>query len=128
ETDAATAALCKAMARGVTRRLTFCVPAIGEPQEPALRLAAPVSLLHTPAGYSAEACFEVLPQRDPERNSRPWHAKMLALLSNRYTAVLTGSSNFTRAGLGIGNHRNTEANVVTVAERRPHAREPGELE
>lgn len=128
EADAATASLCKAMVRGATRRLTFCIPAIGESDARALRLAAPASLLHTPDRYSAEARFEVLPQHDRDKNARPWHAKMLALLSDRYSALVAGSSNFTRAGLGIGSRRNAEANVLIIAERRPHAREPRELE
>ncbi|MDA1016092.1 MAG: hypothetical protein O3A00_16755 [Planctomycetota bacterium] len=128
KTNVATAALCKAMARGSTRQLTFCVPAVGEPDEKALRLAAPVSLLNTPGRYSAEVSFEILPQRDSDKNARPWHAKMLALQSPEYSALLSGSSNFTQAGLGIGNRHNAEANVLTIAQRRPHAREPGQLE
>ena len=126
--DAATAALCKSMARGITRRLSICVPALGEPDERPLRLAAPASLQSTPDRYSVVVGFEILPQRDGDGNLRPWHAKMLALRSKAYSALLTGSSNFTRAGLGIGPRRNAEANLLTIAERRPHAREPGELE
>jgi hypothetical protein len=53
---------------------------------------------------------------------------MLALQSKAYSALMAGSSNFTRAGLGIGPRRNAEANVLSIAEKRPHAREPGELE
>lgn len=127
-TDAATSTLCKAMARGVTRRLAFCVPALGDPDEEPLRLAAPASLRSTLGQYSAVVGFEVLPQRDGEGNLRPWHAKMLALRSKAYSALLAGSSNFTRAGLGIGPRRNAEANVLSIAPRRSHAREPGELE
>lgn len=126
--DAATSALCKAMARGGERRLTFCVPALGGPEEVPLRLAAPASLRSTPGQYSAVVDFEVLPQCDEGGNPRPWHAKMLALQSDAYSALLAGSSNFTRAGLGIGPRRNAEANLLTIAERQPHAREPGDLE
>jgi hypothetical protein len=53
---------------------------------------------------------------------------MLALRSPEYSALLSGSSNFTQAGLGLGNRHNAEANVLMIAECRPHAREPGELE
>ena len=127
-TDAATSALCKGMARGVTRRLAFCIPALGEPDEMPPRLAAPASLRNTPGHYSAVVDFEVLPQRDGDGNLRPWHAKMLALQSRGYSALLAGSSNFTRAGLGTGPRRNAEANLLSIAQRRPHAREPGELE
>lgn len=127
DTDAATTKLCKSMARGTTRRLTFCVPSSGEPDDDAPRLAAPASLLRTPGQYSAAVDFEILPHLDDDNNSRSWHAKMLALLSSRYSALMVGSSNFTRAGLGIGPRRNTEANILTIAECRPHAREPGQL-
>jgi len=126
--DAATTALCKAMARGVTRRLDFCVPMLGNPDERPQRLAAPRSLRATPQKYSAIVDFELLPQCDGDGNLRPWHAKMLALQSKTYSALLAGSSNFTRAGLGIGARRNAEVNLLTIAQRRPHAREPGELE
>ena len=127
DTDAATSKLCKSMARGTTRRLTFCVPSAGEPDNDAPRLAAPASLLRTPGQYSAVVDFEVLPHLDDDNNSRSWHAKMLALLSDRYVGLMVGSSNFTRAGLGIGPRRNAEANVLTIAECRPNAREPGQL-
>src|SRR5207253_682132 len=89
----ATASLCKAMAKGKTRRLIFCVPAIGSPKERPVRLAAPASLLATSAHYSADVGFERLPQQDSDGNLRPWHAKMLALQSPDYSALLAGSSN-----------------------------------
>lgn len=126
--DVATASLCKAMARGVTRRLTFCVPVLGDTEEQPVRLAAPGSLRTTPSQYSAQVEFETLPHYDEAGNVRPWHAKLLALQSDAYSALVAGSSNFTRAGLGIGPRRNAEANVLTIADRVPHAREPGELE
>lgn len=125
--DAATAALCKAMARGTGRSIAFCVPVLGALEDIPVRLAAPASLRTTASQYSAVASFEVLPQQE-EGNLRPWHAKMLALRSANYSALLAGSSNFTRAGLGIGSWRNAEANVLTIAECLPHARLPGELE
>lgn len=127
-TDAATSSLCKSMARGVTRHLTVCVPALGDPDEKPLRLAAPTALRSTPHQYSTVVGFEVLPQRDEDGNRRPWHAKLLAMQSSAFSALLAGSSNFTRAGLGIGPRRNAEANVLSITERRPHARSPGELE
>lgn len=126
--NAATAALCQTMARGVSRRLTFCVPVLGGPEEVPLRLAAPASLRSTPGQYSSAVDFEILPQHDEGGNPRSWHAKMLSLQSTAYSALLAGSSNFTRAGLGVGSRRNAEANLLTIAERGPGIREPGELE
>ena len=128
EFSASTSALCKSMARGVTRHIAFCVPLDGDPKDEPMRLAAPRSLLQTPARYSAEVSFQVLPQRDADKNPRQWHAKMLALRSNAYSALLVGSSNFTCAGLGIGIRRNAEANVLTIADYKAYAREYGELE
>lgn len=126
--NAAAAALCKAMARGVTRRLNFCIPALGDPHQEPLRLAAPASLRTAPKRYGAVADFGLLPQRDDEGHFRSWHAKMLAFHADAYSALMIGSSNFTCAGLGIGPQRNSEANVLLIAERRPYSRRPGELE
>lgn len=128
EADEVTATLCKLMARGSSRDLCFCVPAVGDADEHPIRLAAPASLMHTPGRYSAQVEFEILPQKDSDKNARPWHAKMLALQSNTYSALMMGSSNFTKAGMGLGHRRNAEANILTIAERRAHAREPGLLE
>jgi len=140
EIDLATKALCLRMAKGrrsgagnrarVGRRLWFAVPCEGSPSDRPLRLAAPRSLLETPRHYSTEVDFELLPQDDEEKaqhhfsrtqkkERRFWHAKMIALRAdNEYYALLVGSSNFTRAGLGIGSPRNAEANVLSVAKRR----------
>jgi hypothetical protein len=128
--DAVTEALCKSMARGVTRRLSFCVPSIGEVNQDALRLAAPASLLRTAEQHSDVTNFELLPTHDADNNLRPWHAKMLGLLRSTgkgYTGLMIGSSNFTQAGMGIGTYRNAEANVLTIAEHLPRARDPRRL-
>jgi hypothetical protein len=53
---------------------------------------------------------------------------MLALLADSYSALMVGSSNFTCAGMGVGQHRNAEANLLTIADRGEHSREVGELE
>jgi hypothetical protein len=129
--DAATEALCKSMARGAKRCVTFCVPVIGEVNQGALRLAAPESLLRTAVHYSATSTFEILPHQDSEENVRPWHAKLLGLLrsaGNGYTGLMIGSSNFTRAGMGIGTICNAEANLLTIAEHLPRARLPGQVD
>jgi hypothetical protein len=126
--DVTTASLCKLMARGAERHLSFCVPSVGEPERESVRLAAPRSLLTTPQRYSAEVGFEVLPQTDADANRRPWHAKMMAFKSGLYSALLIGSSNFTQAGMGTANRRNAEANVLTIALYEAYSREPGKLE
>lgn len=126
--DMATSVLCKAMTDDRPPRLTFCVPALGSPEEKPVRLAAPMSLRTTPGPYSAQVGFRMLPQDDEDGNRRVWHAKMLAFRSSTYSALLVGSSNFTQAGLGIGPRRNAEANVLTIAPRQAYARAPGDLE
>lgn len=129
ETSRVTAALCKLMARGGHRKLCFCVPtanngeAVTHP-----RLAAPKTLLLTPKKYGGHATVKMLPNLDDEKNHRPWHAKMLALIADRYSALMIGSSNFTCAGMGVGRNRNTEANLLTIVDRVAYRREVGQLE
>ncbi len=123
------AALCRLMARGRSREVCFCVPAVLEDGEPAVpRLAAPKAIASTPLKYRGSVTVEILPDFDEDENRRPWHAKMLALLGDTYSALLVGSSNFTSAGMGVTSHRNAEANLVTVAERVAFGREAGNLE
>lgn len=119
ESSRVTAALCKSMARGSQRRLVFCVPAIrsGDPLE-VPRLAAPKALLTVPRNYQGEVTVRMLPEMDGEKNRRPWHAKMIALQSDSYTALMTGSSNFTSAGMGVGSYRNAEANLLNIVDRK----------
>jgi hypothetical protein len=129
ENGRVTAEFCKAMARGGARHITFCVPSVDDGQKPAIsRLAAPRTLLEVPKNYQGEVTIEVLPAVDEDKNPRPWHAKMLGLQADGYTAVMVGSSNFTAAGMGIGQARNVEANLVTVVDRVAYGREEGELE
>ena len=128
ETSAATAALCKLLARGADRHLCFCVPAIRDETAAVPRLAAPRALVDTPPRYSASVSVELLPDHDGDRNLRPWHAKMLALKGDRYSALMVGSSNFTRAGLGVGGRRNTEANLLTLVDYVEFSRDSGELD
>ena len=123
------AALCKSMARGRTRDIRFCVPAVRDDGETAVpRLAAPKAIKTTPREYRGHVTVAVLPDVDDEENPRPWHAKMLALRGDSYTALMIGSSNFTCAGMGATSHRNAEANLVTVVERVAYRREAGSLE
>jgi hypothetical protein len=125
--DEATNALCKGMGRKVTRRLTLCVPAIGQQNDGSLRLAAPISLFKTAMERTEQVRVEVLPSADSDHNQRPWHAKMIWLDNQSYSALMVGSSNFTQAGLGVKDRCNFEANLLFVALNKPHAREPGEL-
>jgi hypothetical protein len=41
---------------------------------------------------------------------------MIALHSDSYTALMTGSSNFTSAGMGVGSYRNAEANLLNIVD------------
>jgi hypothetical protein len=55
-------------------------------------------------------------KQDEELRPLPLHAKMLALASDDWQLLLIGSSNFTRAGLGIGSgSANLEANLAFLA-------------
>ena len=117
--DVTTASLCKAFARGRTQSIYFAVPSLDRMGTDALRLAAPKSLLVTSKKHIDHIEFEVLPQTDAEGNDRPWHAKMLALRryddEGGYAALMIGSSNFTKAGMGIGGVANAELNLLTIA-------------
>ena len=117
------------MARSGHRKLCFCVPVIrDENASPSPRIAAPKALILTPLNYQATVRLEILPEKDAEKNRRPWHAKMLALLSAQYSGLMVGSSNFTCAGMGIGQYRNAEANLLTLIDRSNYGREAGQLE
>ena len=123
------AALCQSMARGRTREICLCVPAAPDPDDQARpRLRAPQALAQAPLAYRGQVTVEKLPDLDEENNPRPWHAKMLQLRGDRYTALLIGSSNFTAAGMGLDFPRNAEANLVSLVERGSYAREAAELE
>jgi hypothetical protein len=128
ETSLVAASLCKQMARGEERALRYCVPAIRDVNVSVPRLAAPKALLTTPRNYGATVTIDMLPEFDGDKNRRPWHAKMLALRANGYSALMTGSSNFTCAGMGIGAHRNAEANILTVVDHVTFGRQTGQLE
>ncbi len=125
-----TATLCKSMARGQQRKLCFCVPAIQEDDESHMvRLAAPKALLLTPQAYKTSVEIEIVPAVDGDKNPRRWHAKMVWLqASGEYYALMIGSSNFTNAGMGVGRHRNAEANLRTIADYQEYGREVGHLE
>ena len=123
------AVLCKSMARGRVRKISFCVPAARDEGEiPVPRLAAPKAITTIPLEYRGRVTVAVLPDFDGDKNFRPWHAKMLTLRGDSYTALMIGSSNFTCAGMGAARRRNAEANLVTVVDRVAYGRDAGTLE
>ena len=128
ETSNVAAALCKQMARGARRSVCLCVPAHRDEATKAWRIAAPRALLLTPQRYDAEVSVEALPAEDADKNPRQWHAKLVAFRADDYSALLIGSSNFTTAGMGVGRHRNAEANLLTIVQHQDFAREAGQLE
>jgi hypothetical protein len=125
--DAATAELCKSMARGGKRHLTLCVPDLGD-DKAGVRLAAPRSLFDTAKRLANSVSIASLPKIDNDKNARSWHAKMLALSAKKYNALMIGSSNFTKAGLGVGGVFNAEANLLYIARREAFAREAGAID
>ena len=124
-----TAALCKRLGRGKPRTVAFCVPALRDGSPSTVpRLMAPRGLVRTAKKYHARVVVEMLPPEDDDRNARPWHAKMLTLRSEAYSALLIGSSNFTCAGMGVTPHRHAEANLLSLVDRVASGRESGRLE
>jgi len=126
--DRAVKGLCSQMARGRQHRIRFCVPgSLSDDRKSAPRLLAPRSLLDTAENAGARVTVEMVPSVDGKER-RPWHAKMIHLVAERYSALMIGSSNFTCAGLGLTPFRNIEANLVTLIDYEQHARQKGLLE
>lgn len=74
-------------------------------------LSAPQSL----RGTLPDAAFRAV-QLEEEKERRPLHAKCVWLENERRAVYLAGSSNFTRAGMGVGAGAwNVEANLAYVA-------------
>jgi hypothetical protein len=128
ETNRVAASLCKLMARGGRREIRFCVPAIKDDESAVLRLAAPKALLLTPPRYQGSVTVDILPEIDRDKNRRIWHAKMLSLISDSYSSLMIGSSNFTCAGMGVSQYRNAEANLLTIVDRVTNGRNVGQLD
>jgi hypothetical protein len=128
ESSQVMASLCKLMARSDRRDVCLCVPTLRDEASKDWRIAAPKALLTTPQRYNAKMYVEALPDKDPDKNLRPWHAKMIAFHAEQYAALMVGSSNFTSAGMGIGQRRNAEANLLTIVQHEAFAREAGRLE
>lgn len=75
---------------------------------------APEALVHSspPDRIGGAVYFQELQLED----NRPLHAKGIYLHDDRWIAYLLGSSNFTRAGLGLKGPANIEANLVFLAD------------
>ncbi|MCB0787603.1 MAG: hypothetical protein KDC02_25700, partial [Flavobacteriales bacterium] len=123
-----TQALCKGMARGSKRTIRYCVPMLLDEANKHPRLLAPKAILDTAREYADRVEVAGLPKEDAAGNDRIWHAKMLALQASAYSAVLVGSSNFTKAGLGVDGVHNVEANLLLLAPRKSRSRVPGQLD
>lgn len=84
-----------------------------------LRLGMPRQLVDAAKEWAEISVHEVLAEQDKE--VRPLHAKMLVLTNDDWELTLMGSSNFTRAGLGVSNanHKpvNFEANLAYLTRR-----------
>ena len=114
--DATSLSLCQGIGAAADATLRFCVPSREDIVENTARLLAPRSLGLAAERSHVEAKFSILPQRDEDRNARVWHAKMVALSSsgqNPWTGLMIGSSNFTKAGMGV-DVWNAEANLLTL--------------
>ncbi len=99
DSNRAVAALCRRMSTNPVRDIVLCVPGSAPGESTPARLIAPKSLWLTPARYGTRVSVELLPQTDPDKNMRPWHAKLLEFSTDQYGALVIGSSNFTSAGL-----------------------------
>ena len=123
-----TSALTKAMARGTRRQLRLGVPVLRNGTDSAPRLVAPRALMTTAQRHVDRLRVEALPHHDADKNSRVWHAKMMGFRAERYSAIMIGSSNFTVAGMGVANRRNTEANLLTLVDYVAFSKNPNRLE
>jgi hypothetical protein len=128
ETASVSAHVCKAMSRVARRDLCLCIPATRDERGGAWRVSAPKTLLTTPRRYDVRTRVEVLPERDSDKNIRPWHAKMIQFRAENYSALMIGSSNFTGAGMGVGSRRNAEANLLIIVREEQFGRLAGQLE
>jgi hypothetical protein len=115
------------MVRGSKRTLSFCLPRLDDEKGDAPRLAAPKSLYDTAVRQVDQLEVETLPSIDPDKNFRPWHAKMLLLENDRYAALMIGSSNYTRPAMGLLTTNNAEANLLYITPKKAFAKDVGRL-
>ncbi len=88
---------------------------VGEdvPGEKAVLLHAPKSLLEAQPGNRSQIATKFT--RLKLEDGRPLHAKHLWLQNDEFILSMIGSSNFTSAGLGLGETQNLEANLAFTA-------------
>ena len=125
--DEVMAHLCKRMARGIKRSLTFCVPTLNTEGSKTARLAAPKALFNTAIRQVNDLTVEGLPHVDQDKNFRPWHAKMIRLENDQYAALMIGSSNFTSPAMGLQKINNTEANILYITPKKAHSKQINQL-
>lgn len=96
--------------------IEFDVAAEDVPGENTVLVHAPKSLVSAQPANRNQT--ETLVKRLKLQEGRPLHAKSLWLESDRVILSMVGSSNFTSAGLGIGNTRNFEANLAYAVSKQ----------
>jgi len=98
-------------------------PVAGDEKD--LLIKAPESLLESQPSSSRALSTNLLHMKEPD--NRPLHAKILWLECERWVGSMVGSSNFTSAGLGIGNTKNLEANLIYLVDRERHEKDAKSL-
>lgn len=106
--DAANA-LLQVLAKRRPREIVFDVRAETGP-EGRTRVFAPLSMVQHVGTQADVAVRRVKPEQKGEL--RDLHAKMIYLANDDWRLVMAGSSNFTRAGLGVAGRPNFEANLA----------------
>src|SRR6185437_1072420 len=101
--------LVKALAERGDRAIEFDVRTEPLP-DGRLRVYAPKKTIDT-AMQSCDVAVHGV-SRVQNNEPRALHAKMLCLANDEWRVLLVGSSNFTAAGLGSGQHGNFEANLL----------------
>ena len=108
----ATEAIIDAMTERGSREVDFCVAAELLPDK-RIRLQAPASITRHGRKAAEIRIYPIYEQE--ERELRPLHAKSIWLWNDRWHVYMIGSSNFTRAGLGLlTNSGNVEANLAYI--------------
>jgi len=107
-------AVAAAMMAKTGSRVIIINPLVEDLPDGRRRVHAPRELVDRAMGLTDSVEVSGVPLiQDGE--TRPLHAKAIWLESDKWIAVMVGSSNFTRAGLGLGGPRNREANLVYFA-------------